>query len=280
VLSAAEKADMRIRIYSLDEYLRPDCSSIASVYTGKEAILLVNYFGMIDCQIAIQRLRGMDAGMVIVQDNVQAPFAMLEPTQADYAFTSFRKAFPVPDGAWAVARNHRLEEAERSSDFSAYKTAGCFLKGIGIHNARFESIYLDLLAKGERLIDEDYGTAMSGLSKRIIRSLDWNRIQSIRLRNAHQIMEGLKDLGITPLLSPSGNQVPLFIPVQLANRDRIRKQMFENQIFCPVHWPVHESPYKLKRGEEMARTELSLIVDQRYNMQDMQAILRVLERSI
>ena len=44
--------------------------------------------------------------------------------------------------------------------------------------------------------------------------------------------------------------------------------------FCPLHWSLDGMP--LKKGAEMAQHELSLIVDQRYAINDMDWILSLL----
>lgn len=218
--------------------------------------------------------------MIIIQDNVQAPFVMFHSSTADFSFTSFRKAFPAPDGAWATTRHGELPTAIGESLFSKYKIAGVLLKGIGYHNNDFDKIYLELLSKGEELIDDNYTAGMSSFSKQIINALDWNRIQFIRRRNAAQIVSGLHLLDIKPMIPVTDSCVPLFIPISIPNRDAVRKALFENNIFTPVHWPVSDNCTYLERGKELARTELSLIVDQRYNFNDMQEILRVIERNI
>ena len=54
--------------------------------------------------------------------------------------------------------------------------------------------------------------------------------------------------------------------------------MFQSEVFCPVHWPLDE--LKLKKGEEMAQHELSLIVDQRYTLGNMELIIKLINNFI
>ena len=84
-------------------------------------------------------------------------------------------------------------------------------------------------------------------------------------------MDKLAEKGIQTLLPVDEDKVPLFVPIVLNNRDEVRKAMFRNEIFCPVHWP--EDDMGMKRGKLMARTELSLIVDQRYGRKEMEEII-------
>lgn len=277
VINVAERAGYTIKIYAVNDNLYPDYRNIESKYTGVESLLLVNYYGLMDIDEVVLRLRKIDLNMLIILDNVQAPFVMNKHNNVDYAFTSFRKSFPCPDGGCAFARKQKMPQYENISSFGQFKLAGTLLKGIGIHNEVFDSIYLHLLEKGELLIDEDYHTDMTSFSKEILENLNYDRIRLIRQRNAKFLIEGLKQMGINPILPICDDAVPFFIPITLSNRDKVRKAMFKENIFCPIHWPIIDSKYELKRGEELAKTELSLIVDQRYSCTDMKTILEVLE---
>lgn len=280
VIDVAERAGYTIKIYAVDDDLNPDYQSVQSVYTGVELFLLVNYYGLIDVDKVVCTLHEIDQDMMVILDNVQAPFAMNNPLNVNYAFTSFRKSFPCPDGGCGIAKLNKLPQYERISSYSQLKLAGTLLKGVGIHNEIFDSIYLHILEKGESLIDEDYHTDMSLFSKYILEHLNYSRIRLLRQRNAKFVVLGLKQMGINPLISFHDDAVPFFIPITLSNRDKVRKALFENNIFCPVHWPLVNSKYKLKRGAELAKTELSLIVDQRYNCADMEIMLEVIESNM
>lgn len=279
VIDTAERASYNILIYSLDDKFNPDYKSIESLYSGSEVVLIVNYFGLLDSNSIISKLQSIDNKMTIVLDNVQSPYAMLETSDADYSFTSFRKSFPTPDGAWAVSKSNKLIQYKNNSSFYQYKVAGNILKGLNFHSEDFDRIYLELLEKGEALIDDDYHTDMSDLSKYIVNDIDWKRIGYIRQRNANFLIKGMKNIGIMPMIEYDYNKVPLFIPFQFKNRDKVRKALFENKIFCPVHWPL-DGRYKLERGKELSDTELSIIIDQRYNINDMLIILNTIEHNI
>ena len=219
--------------------------------------------------------------MVIVLDNVQSPYSMYDKTDADFAFSSFRKAFPVADGSWATAKRGGLPQPERKNGFAQWKVAGSCLKAMRDPQLFSDEVYLNLFRRGEEAIDADYGCDMSALAKAILSDLEWQSVADRRRANAAVLVEGLRQMGISPLLGVDDGKVPLFVPIKLADRDRVRKAMFAERIFLPVHWPV-EAEYKvqLATGSEMAAHELSIIVDQRYDEGDMERILRVLESNI
>lgn len=281
VYQMAEKNQVGVEFYALDEQLNPDYGDIENKYESTKAVLLINYFGMKDCKKMVERLRNIHSEMVIILDNVQAPYEMLNETDADYTFSSFRKAFPVADGSWVIAKNKQLLQYKQTNEFAQYKIAASYLKAIRDQHLFNDEVYLDLFHKGEVKIDDNYHTDMTQLSKDILANMEWNRWAILRQRNSEIIMEGLEKLGIRSIIPLKENAVPLFIPIRLENRDKVRKAMFSNNIFLPVHWPV-ESNYKdkLKRGADLAEHELSIIVDQRYSVSDMKRILNIIENSI
>lgn len=281
VYRMAERNGLGMEFYALDRQLEPEWKDLESRYERGKAVLLINYFGMQDSRSLVARLKGIDAAMPVVLDNVQAPYEMLRGTEADYAFSSFRKAFPVADGSWATAKRGGLPQPERKNGFAQWKVAGSCLKAMRDPQLFSDEVYLDLFRRGEEAIDADYGCDMSALAKAILSDLEWQPVADRRRANAAVLIEGLSRLGISPLLPLGEDAVPLFVPIRLADRDRVRKAMFAERIFLPVHWPVEEGyEGRLATGGEMAAHELSLIVDQRYDEGDMERILRVLESNI
>ena len=281
VYQMAQKNQMEVEFYELDEQLNPKFEDIYNKYDTKKAVLLINYYGLKDCNPMIEKLRGIQQDMMIILDNVQAPYAMLEENDADFNFSSFRKAFPVADGSWVVSKYPELEQPQKVNEFAQYKIAASYLKAIRNQQLFNDEVYLNLYHIGEEKIDDDYLTDMTQLSKSILADMEWHRWAILRKRNAEVIVEGLRQMGISPIVDVSDEYVPLFVPIRIDNRDKVRKTMFANNIFLPVHWPVEEE-YKdrLKRGSDLAEHELSIIVDQRYTVGDMKRILSIIESNI
>lgn len=281
VYKMALKNQMGLEFYELDEQLNPIYEDVSNKYDISKVVLVINYYGLKDCKEIIAKLKGINQQMLLILDNVQAPYAMLEETEADFSFSSFRKAFPVADGSWVLSKKYALEQQTKINEFAQYKIAASCLKAMRDQQLYQDEVYLNLFHVGEEKIDDNYLTDMTQLSKNILADMEWHRWAILRRRNAEVIIEGLKRLGAEPILPINEEYVPLFVPVNLKNRDKIRKEMFANNIFLPVHWPVEEE-YKnqLKRGSDLAAHELSIIIDQRYTVGDMKRILGILESNI
>ena len=94
------------------------------------------------------------------------------------------------------------------------------------------------------------------------------------------LVRGVLPVAVIDCVDIKENDIPLFVPIILENRDKVRKAMFANNIFLPVHWPVVEHQSELRRGAYMAQHELSIIIDHRFSVKDMERILDVLEKSL
>lgn len=241
-------------------------------------MLIINYFGLIDVEADIREVETVDGDVSVVLDNVQAPFAMSSRSAADVSFTSLRKAFPVPDGGLAYSKDHKLPDVSGASRFSQYKIAASFLKNLSRREDFYDDdIYLELYSRAESMIDDDLCHSASPYTMKAYPMLDIETYSLMRRQNAAYLIDGLSRIGLKPCVDIDlETVVPLFVPVVLdRRRDEIRKEMFRHRIFCPVHWPVTGHHCSLTRGKYMADCELSMIIDHRYSIDDMDRILNI-----
>ena len=245
-------------------------------------ILFIDYYGIIDNEPTIRKIKEEYDDIVVIKDLVQAPYHIDKASFADFQFTSFRKCFAVPDGSWVITK-HQIQQPIKEPKFAEFKMAASYLKSIRQYGDFGDDIYLELYSKGEGLVGSQMDEDMSNFTKQHLLSMDWKRFSLLRKRNSDVVLNGLSALGINPIAKPHKTSTPLFIPIALENRDNIRRKMFESNIFLPIHWPLEESlskKYGLTTGAKYAKEELSIIVDQRYGTTEMTRILETLEKAI
>lgn len=277
VVIAAEKAEVEVVFYPLNEKLELDERLFAHLYAEDCAVLIINYFGLQNLQNQVSYVRSLNKEAVIIEDDVQAYYEFAkELVGVDYKFTSLRKTFACPDGG-LVKTNNPLPDILSTNKFHQYKLAGSILKSLRKPEYFNDEVYLTLFEKGESMIDEDIVNGMSNMAIDIITKTDIERLAYIRRRNAKYICEGLQSLGIHTIIPVPEDKTPLFVPIYLENRNEVRKYMFQHNCFCPVHWPLEGMI--VKKGAEMAEHELSIIVDQRYTNDDMEYILDLIAKS-
>ncbi len=274
VLVPVKALGLDYTFYPIDEQLELRPESLRQLYKKDSAVLLINYFGLQDLSSQIKAIRSIDENAIIIEDDVQAYYEFKKPLgDVDFKFTSLRKTFAVPDGG-LVKTKYTLPKSEVHNTFGQYKAAAALLKSMRVGNFN-DQIYLEMFEKGETLIDDELGCGMSLVAEKLYAFMDEERVKVRRLNNAQYLVELLKEIGVKPLLPLIEDHVPLFVPVTLTNRDAVRKMMFQQEVFCPVHWPLEG--LNIERGKIMAETELSLIIDQRYGRKEMDEIIKVLQ---
>jgi UDP-hydrolysing UDP-N-acetyl-D-glucosamine 2-epimerase len=286
VYEAINRAGMRIHYYHIDEsfYQNFDYKALVSTIKKesdckKTALIIVNYFATLDCVETVRIVKELNKDLTVILDNVQSLFDMRIDSGADYQFTSLRKWIPVPDGS-AVKRikGCELKPMELIQSTSAVEsiTAG-FLKNYKNFPEIRDKDYLVHFEKGEELINSSWNVKVSSFTETILDNIDFDTVALQRRNNAYSLCEaiiknkGYKDSAerIIRLLAERPSMVPMFVPVFIDNRDYVRHELMNNNIFCPIHWPDG-------KNKDLAVRELSLVIDQRYDENDMKKIADVL----
>lgn len=273
VLVPVKKLELEFEFYPIDEALDLEKEAFIALYKTGTAVLVINYYGLKDLTEQVSFIRSLDKDAFIIEDDVQAYYEFKKPLgDVDFKFTSLRKTFALPDGG-LVKTDYPLPKVEAPNTFGQYKAAAGLLKSMRDGNFN-DQIYLEMFEKGEGLIDSELECGMSCIAEKLYNIVDEERVKVRRLNNAKYLFDNLEKKGIRPILPLTEDHVPLFVPIYLKNRNVVRERMFQQEVFCPVHWPLEGMP--LKRGADMAEHELSLIVDQRYGQKEMNKIISLL----
>lgn len=263
--------DLYPELWSIKKILENHISDLA-------AIVLINYFGLLDLSGIAGLIKKLDPRLLVIIDDVQNYYGFRPHLQRDfdYAFTSLRKWFEVPDGAIVHSRNgERFSWPKRGEDyntFAQYKLAGNLLKNFS--DLLDDKICLELIDLGETMLEKEFGCKPSKAGIQIFVNIDVAGYGEIRRRNARILHKGLSEMGICHCYRE--DVVPMFIPIFLdQHRDEVRKRMFEKEVFCPIHWPWESE--ELNGRNILYNKELSLICDQRYTEEDMDFILEIIK---
>lgn len=276
MVEAAERAKTKVVFYELGRDLKATLEALdKSGFRDGDAVLMVNYFGLQDLIPSAKAIKEQYPHSIVIEDDVQAYwcFAEQENPYADFRFTSMRKAFAIPDGG-LVKTLRPMPDVTGHNTFAPLKVKAGVMKQHRGQDGIKDEDYLALFRQGDVLISENYESSMSDDSKRLFAGTDFEQVKRQRQENAKVILEGLKSLGIKPLIEVPADAVPLFIPIYLENRDEVRRRMFQHEVFCPVHWPL--GGMNVKKGKDMAEHELSLICDQRYGVKEMNEIIKMI----
>lgn len=266
IIDSINKENLSYNFYSLNEKLHVNYSSLIE-HNKNTAVLLINFFGLQKLKEDVEEIQKRKIPVIV--DNSQN-FFNTDNFIPDYSFNSFRKFLPVPEGAEAFCKNNRISAPQTESDFGLVKICGGITKNLHEKYLINENLYLNLFKKGEEILDNQNNIrSISAFSGMLLKTLDFNKLKDIRRNNYIYAKSLLKKSGLRALIDDlPDNNLPLAIPVMLKNRDLVRKKLFDNSIFLPVHWPDQVT----EKGSKISKDELSIIIDHRLNKNDIKFI--------
>lgn len=242
-----------------------------------DILLLCNYFGFKSKMPDVTPFK--ERGGIVIEDITHSFLSKLQYHEhADYLVASLRKWEPINCGGYCVAVKGQLQyipDIEPLNDFVQEKQQAMNLKAkylIDCDEIKKQE-FLQMFKKSNTWLAENYsGLTIDSWSMEYLATVNVNNQREVRRSNAHVLYEGLKDK-IQFLFSEESMDCPLFVPILLhKDRDRIRRGLAENGIYCPIHWPKPQNC-----ESNLYDIELSLICDQRYNEEDMMQIVKVLK---
>ena len=239
--------------------------------SGKKADILLwcNYFGFKN------QMPYFDG--VIIEDITHSLFsAESHHSDSDYLVASVRKWEPICCGGYCSV-DAELEQPPLSfldDKVAAMKMKSEYLKDL---DAEKKPIFLSAFKTSNEWLAENYSSlAIDAYSKEYISNVDMVAQREIRRRNARILYEGLRNK-IEFMFDEELIDCPLFVPMIIREkRDEIRRYLAENNIYCPVHWPRPLADC----SSNLYDIELSLICDQRYDENDMERIVSVLNNKL
>lgn len=273
VVNACTFAGFEVSFYELDEGFLFPLEYLEKINKG-ESLLTVNYFGFVDDNPIIESIKQTRPDIVTISDHSQY-FWTYKQSLADYSFTSLRKHFPVPDGAFIHSQKALMVEHPfiPVNSFYPLKLSGSILKW----QKQEDKFYLDLFNEGENALDQECHVTQASLTARFLfENINMEVIKVRRKKNTKTVYELGLEFGLQFIFDYNEDVIPLSVPVLLNNRDRIRSAMMKENIFLPIHWPINEYNSKSKHAKQMASNSLSLIVDHRYGSYEMSHQVNVL----
>lgn len=229
-----------------------------------EVIVANNYFGVKD---SYMKLLSASYGEQLIIDCAQSYY--MNEIPGIRQFYSPRKYFGVPDGGIAVTPDDNSDCMVKGVSWSR---SSHLLKRIDLGPSEG---YTDFRTNSEILNSESI-KLMSNLTKRVLRSVDYEAAREKRMSNYKTLEDLLGSYNILKLPQSESFACAMVYPFMI-DSDSLRQRLIDNKIFVATYWPnvlkwcdSDAIEYKL------AKYLLPLPIDQRYGEQEMQRIADVI----
>jgi dTDP-4-amino-4,6-dideoxygalactose transaminase len=275
MLTPLEKANMHVRFYEVNYNLQLRSNNWISEVEQGDLVIFIAYFGFPCDDVGASLAKGK--GAWILEDACQALFIEDVGKFSDFVLFSPRKFLGVPDGGILVInRGIEKEKINLESPPAEWwlKTLRSTLLRREFDISGGSREWFDLFQ--ETGIGAPIGRyAMSELSRvLLLHGFDYAAIRDRRIQNYRTLLDQLGNLAMFPHLP--AKVVPLGFPIRLRNRDQVRQQLFDHEIYPPVHWPIEGIvPEEFRESHQLAADIMTLPCDQRYGSQDMKKMAKV-----
>lgn len=241
ILEPFKSSEIKYRFFKIDENLFVDIDYLSSIIDDNvKAILFIDYFGASQMDHLKPVLETLKAKKIIViQDVVQCLQISRGNLFGDYIFNSFRKFFPFEGSILLSNGGIEIKFCDKKSKFIIYKRIGQLLRYFHVKYNLFSSNqFLWFFKKAEDYYGAEDILRMPKCNKRQL-----NKYNSELLVERQKFYYGklYKVFGeIVPELLKNDSFIPLGFVIKINQRDQVRKNLFKQNIFLPIHWLLSE----------------------------------------
>lgn len=225
-------------------------------------------------------------GVRFIEDRTQNIFSPLEHFPVDYVVGSLRKWGAIADGGFCVKNDGKFcIKKPVEQDINTVQTKD---KAFRLKYAYME---MDKGEKNEFLKAYRFAEDSLESEKHFYRMSDYSmfsflynfnvtEVKRKRIENYTSLYNGISSLNNMRILTkkPNREDVPLYLTFVSQDRDAIQLKLRENCIYAPIIWPKPEGMQKLSESvESIYKNVISMPIDQRYGLDDMERIIFVLK---
>lgn len=274
-----------IEYYNISRKLRIDTGHLKSKYADfKPQICLAHpYYGADLNQDELDALSDLkNDGCILVEDLTQCVFSTQRPDIFDYFTGSYRKWFPIPDGAFAIGNDLDVEDMAENMDFVQPMADAMYLRG-AFHQTGNNNLKEISRRVGNVAINHISGTiachSMSGLSQYLLSTINIESTKKSRFENYRYLYDHIQKSNICEPVDRGIDELtcaPLFFPIYVKDRAVFQKKLAQQEIYAPILWPVHTDELLINESVKRIYDEILMLpIDQRYGEKDMKRIVEV-----
>jgi hypothetical protein len=283
ILQPFKELSLKFDFYGHFPHLTPNID-----YSIKNSLIyIIDYFGIE--ALSNKEIEELSDSNLIILDITHSIFNKKRfkiKNENVIMIASLRKVFPIPDGGVIYCKNS-INIKKLQYDGYVKMLEAMFLKKYYININNDESLkeyFLKLYRSYEKLKDNNNIKVyeIPQISVEILRNLNIKNILLKRKENLDYIYKNLVDNDIfATLFKREEIKSPFFMPLLFKNeklREIYRKKLINSNIYPPIHWELPtDIPLTFKYEHDLSKRILSIPIDQRYGLKEMDYIINKLK---
>lgn len=276
--------------YNIQKDLRIDIEHLLSLTEEVHPAMVVvhPFYGMELDKDELEALYWIKkTGIILIEDITQCIYTEKRQDVFDYITGSYRKWYKVPDGGFLEAKSTEGLEVPftENTSFVSKQRDAMYLRGEYFLNCN-EDIKAISIRLNKDAVSGIAGRIslhkMSEYSRRIKNNESHELFYKQRLDNYQYLFQNLHQSESVTFVCEKLAKVttaPLYFPLYVKNRTSLQKSLAEAHIYAPVLWPVSTDEVLINDNiREIYSTILMIPIDQRYNEQDMDKIIEIINK--
>ena len=198
--------------------------------------------------------------------------------EAHFYIASLRKWLQTPDGGILASNINLTFNNKNILDYDREQT-NTYIKASLLKNRYLDNDasiskdqFLPLFNDSVACFRKKEIRAMSPISKTIYDNTNYQEVTIKRKKNCQYLIDHIKNPYIEKIFSSvPDDAVPFYLPVYVKkDRKKFQQHLAANNIYCPIHWNVPEYIANTPFANEIYPQIISLVCDQRYDLDDME----------
>jgi selenocysteine lyase/cysteine desulfurase len=271
-----------VKFYKLNSEFLADVDDVCSLLKDGDILLYIDYFGKSSFKLNdLLTIKEKHKEVIFIEDRTHDIFnqkVYLE-FKPDYMVASLRKWFALPDGGIACSFKDEFNTnpLDEVSFFTTTRHEALLIKNEYLENGNqnLKDNYRNMFSAAEHYLGQSQDiVSMSKYSREFISAFDFDSMKSKRRQNYNYLLDKLSNNVNIDTAFEQRQECPLYFPILINNRDDIQQMLAQENIYCPVIWPIPKEANNICiNSNYISEHILAIPCDHRYSFNDMKYIV-------